>query len=236
MSRFLRKPVSVTGAANFIVVVTAAVVILGGILMRVLDGEEYPNVWKGMWWALQTVTTVGYGDVTPQNTSGRIVAAFIMLEGVAFLSIVIAAITSIFVARAQRESAAGQALAVDHGAAELHERFDELQARLDRLEKLLSPPGLDLRGGLGRLRRPGLELSDGQPTKRLVAQRDETAEDEHAEPACAAPGRGPRGRAGGRRRPAPPTRLPAGLGASGRSLREHGARSRTGLRALRRGS
>ena len=140
MSRFLRKPVSVTGAANFIVVVTASVVILGGILMRVLDGEEYPNVWKGMWWALQTVTTVGYGDVTPQNTSGRIVAAFVMLEGVAFLSIVIAAITSIFVARAQRESAAGQALAADHGTAELHERFDELQARLDRLEKLLSRP------------------------------------------------------------------------------------------------
>jgi voltage-gated potassium channel len=138
MSRFLRKPVSVTGAANFIVVVTASVVILGGILMRVLDGEEYPNVWKGMWWALQTVTTVGYGDVTPQNTSGRIVAAFVMLEGVAFLSIVIAAITSIFVARAQRESAAGQALAMDQGATGLHERFDDLEARLDRLEQLLS--------------------------------------------------------------------------------------------------
>ena len=138
MSRFLRKPVSVTGAANFIVVVTASVVILGGILMRVLDGEEYPNVWKGMWWALQTVTTVGYGDVTPQNTSGRIVAALVMLEGVAFLSIVIAAITSIFVARAQRESAAGQALAMDQGATGLHERFDDLEARLDRLEQLLS--------------------------------------------------------------------------------------------------
>ena len=140
MSRFLRKPVSVTGAANFIVVVTASVVILGGILMRVLDGEEYPNVWRGMWWALQTVTTVGYGDVTPQKTEGRIVAAFVMLEGVAFLSIVIAAITSIFVARAQRETAAGETLAMDHGATGLHDRFDELDARLDRLERLLSRP------------------------------------------------------------------------------------------------
>ena len=140
MSRFLRKPVSVTGAANVIVVVTTVVVILGGILMRVLDGEEYSSVWSGMWFALQTVTTVGYGDVTPQRVEGRIVAAFIMLEGVAFLSIVVAAITSIFVARAQRESAAGQALAMDEGATGIHERFDELQARLDRLEKLLSRP------------------------------------------------------------------------------------------------
>lgn len=135
-SKFLRKPVSVTGAANIIVLVTVFVVILGGILMRVLDGEEYPNVWRGMWWALQTVTTVGYGDVTPQRLEGRIVAAFVMLEGVAFLSIVIAAITSIFVARAQRERLAGH----EEDAAEMssiHARFDELQARLDRLEQLL---------------------------------------------------------------------------------------------------
>lgn len=139
MSRFLGKPVSVTGAANVIVVVTTMVVILGGVLMRVLDGEEYPTVWRGMWFALQTVTTVGFGDVTPQRVEGRIVAAFIMLEGVAFLSIVIAAITSIFVARAQRESTAGHAIGDDPAAA-LHQRFDELQARLDRLEKLLSRP------------------------------------------------------------------------------------------------
>jgi voltage-gated potassium channel len=44
------------------------VVIVGGILMRVLDHDEYSNIWVGMWWALQTVTTVGYGDVTPQHT------------------------------------------------------------------------------------------------------------------------------------------------------------------------
>ena len=141
MSRFLSKPVSVGRAANVIVVVTMAVVIFSGILMRVVDGEEYPNVWKGMWWALQTVTTVGYGDVTPKNTSGRIVGAFVMLEGVAFLSILVAAITSIFVARAQRERQfEAAAMAGDRGPAGLHERFDELEARLERLEKLLTRP------------------------------------------------------------------------------------------------
>ena len=54
---------------------------------------------SGGWWALQTVTTVGYGDVTPARTSGRIVAAFVMLQGIAFLAILVAAITSTFVAR-----------------------------------------------------------------------------------------------------------------------------------------
>ena len=52
-----------------------------------------------MWFALQTVTTVGYGDVTP-GRSRQLVAALIMLEGIAFLAIVTAAITSTFVARA----------------------------------------------------------------------------------------------------------------------------------------
>ncbi len=134
MSRFLRKPVSVTSAANVIVLVTVAVVVLGGVLMRLVDREEYPNIWLGMWWALQTVTTVGYGDVTPKELTGRLVAAAVMLQGVAFLSIIIAAITSIFVARAQRERDVSEGLG-EHGIASLHRRFDELEARLDRLEQ-----------------------------------------------------------------------------------------------------
>ena len=60
----------------------------------------------GMWWAIQTVTTVGYGDVTPKAVAGRIVGTFVMLEGIAFLAIITAAITSTFVARAGREYAA----------------------------------------------------------------------------------------------------------------------------------
>ena len=134
MTRFLREPISVRSATRTIVAVTLALVVLGGILMRLLDGEEFPNVWLGMWWALQTVTTVGYGDVTPSATSGRIVAAFVMLEGLALLSILTAAITSIFVERAQRERAAME----DSATEAVHARFDDLQERLGRLEAMLS--------------------------------------------------------------------------------------------------
>jgi voltage-gated potassium channel len=90
-----------------------------------------------MCWALQTVTPVGYGDVTPHNLSGRIVAAFVMLEGIAFLTIVIAAITSTFVARAQRERAAqGQATGLEP-APRIEARLEHLEERLDRIEALL---------------------------------------------------------------------------------------------------
>ena len=138
MSKFMGEPVSVRTASRVIVGVTLLVVVLGGVLMRILDEEEYANVWKGMWWALQTVTTVGYGDVTPQNASGRIVAAFVMLEGVAFLSIVVAAITSIFITRERRERLAEDSADDEEATAAIHKRFDDLDQRLDRLEAILS--------------------------------------------------------------------------------------------------
>ena len=59
----------------------------------------------GLWWAVQTVTTVGYGDHTPVTVSGRLVAAFVMLVGIGFLTVVTAAITSTFVSRAEGEQA-----------------------------------------------------------------------------------------------------------------------------------
>jgi len=135
MSRFLHEPVSVRGAVGVIVAVTVLIVVFGGVLMRLLNEEEFSNVWLGMWWALQTVTTVGYGDVTPTDPAGRVVAAFVMLEGIALLSIVTAAITSIFVARAQREGSELSEASLADGA--LEGRFDDLERRLDRIEAVL---------------------------------------------------------------------------------------------------
>jgi voltage-gated potassium channel len=129
MTRFLREPLSVRGAVSVIVVATAVVVVGGGVAMRVLDHSEYESVWTGMWWALQTVTTVGYGDVTPEHVSGRIVAALVMLYGIAFLTITIAAITSTFVARAEREQ-------LERSGEQ--ERVDDLFARLERIEQSLA--------------------------------------------------------------------------------------------------
>jgi voltage-gated potassium channel len=138
VSRFLREPPSVRTAASVIVTATAIVVVGGGVAMRLLDHDEYANVWVGMWWALQTVTTVGYGDVTPTHTSGRIVAALVMLEGIAFLTIIIAAITSTFVARAAAEREAAGAAEEDKAEERIEAALDDLRARLDRVEAMLS--------------------------------------------------------------------------------------------------
>ena len=140
MARFLREPPTVRGATSTIVAATAAVVVGGGILIRVFDHGEYSNVWVGMWWAIQTVTTVGYGDVTPAHLSGRLIAVVVMLQGIAFLAIVTAAITSTFVARATKEHEAAEESEEMTELQKIESRFDDLNERLDRLEAALREP------------------------------------------------------------------------------------------------
>jgi voltage-gated potassium channel len=133
VSRFLREPPTIKNAISVIVTANTLVVIVAGVAMRIFDPHNFPNIGLGMWWAVQTVTTVGYGDVTPTDVLGRIVATIVMLEGIAFVAITTAAITSTFVARAQRERQAIQDRA--HGTED--SRFDDLAQRLERIESML---------------------------------------------------------------------------------------------------
>jgi voltage-gated potassium channel Kch len=141
LERFLREPPSVRNAAGVIVIATAVVVVGAGVLISLIDSEEYPDVGIGMWWALQTVTTVGYGDVTPKHFSGKLVGAAVMLEGTAFIAIVTAVITSTFVARASRQSDT-ERLKDELSDRELMDRrFDELERKLDLLATARADPG-----------------------------------------------------------------------------------------------
>src|SRR5262245_6361990 len=133
VDRFLREPPSIRNAAGVIVTVTSGIVVASGILIRVIDHEEYPTIGLGLWWALQTVTTVGYGDVTPANVPGRLVGAVVMLQGIAFIAIITALITSTFVARATRDYEAQAAQDELSDRQLMEQRFDELERKLDAL-------------------------------------------------------------------------------------------------------
>jgi voltage-gated potassium channel len=147
MSKFLREPPSVRLAASVIVTATVVIVAAGGVLMRFVNHSAYHSVWIGMWWVLQTVTTVGFGDVPPTNKVGFLVTAAVMLWGIAFLTITTAAITSVFVTRAQRERALGEQeeeapvmaglVRVDQQLADLTAHSKQVDEQLQRLTELL---------------------------------------------------------------------------------------------------
>jgi hypothetical protein len=75
--------------------------------------------------------------VTPKNVTGRFVGVLVMLQGIAFLAIVTAAITSTFVARAAAECSAHEQEHDDLIDDRLDARLVELSQRLDRVEQLL---------------------------------------------------------------------------------------------------
>ena len=53
----------------------------------------------GMWWAVTTMTTVGYGDIAPGTTGGRVLAIVVMVLGIGFMAILTANIAAWFVER-----------------------------------------------------------------------------------------------------------------------------------------
>lgn len=136
IDRFLEDPASIRIAAWLIVSATLVAVVVGAVLMRVLDHKEYPNIGRAMWFTVQTVTTVGYGDVTPNRVVGRIVATVVMVTGIGFITIVTASVTSVFVEAARRRSVKGADSA--DGSTTVRSTDPAISARLDRIEETLA--------------------------------------------------------------------------------------------------
>jgi voltage-gated potassium channel len=135
MRRVLGNEIELTArrAVLIIATVTTVVTVAAGFFMRHVDAKDFSTFGQGMWWAVQTVTTVGYGDEVPQTTGGRLLAALVMLTGIGFISVVTASVTAAFVEAARRRM--GKA-----GEQATLAKLDELVQRLDRIEKRLQEP------------------------------------------------------------------------------------------------
>ncbi len=81
-----------------------------------------------LWWAVSTVSTVGYGDVVPESAAGRIVASILMLVGLALIPLITSTVVSILVSQRTRESQKEEA----RDLALILERLDRIEQRLDR--------------------------------------------------------------------------------------------------------
>jgi voltage-gated potassium channel len=131
--RLGRRELTARRSLGIIIGSTATVTLAGGILMRLLDGKDFSSFGEGMWWAVQTVTTVGYGDVVPHNAGGRVIATVVMLTGIAFISLITASVTATLVQQRRQPPAAGE----DRVASTL----EEIRSRLDAIEHRLDERG-----------------------------------------------------------------------------------------------
>ena len=91
------RRLSSTNVFRFAALGTVFLTVLAGAVQSTIDTRDFKTFWDGTWWAVTTVTTVGYGDVYPTSVGGRIVAIIVMLVGVGFVAVLTAAVASFFV-------------------------------------------------------------------------------------------------------------------------------------------
>jgi len=111
------------------------VVVGGGTALWLVEGQRPDSTIRSwgdaLWWSLTTLTTVGYGDHVPVTTTGRLIAAGVMVAGVAVIGAVAAIVTLMVALRVARE----EEMAFEAAAETLEQRLD---ARLARIEARLA--------------------------------------------------------------------------------------------------
>ncbi|HEY6112668.1 MAG TPA: potassium channel family protein [Gaiellaceae bacterium] len=131
LERVLARATTPRGAGVVIATVTTSITVAAGLLMTAVDRDNFPSLGSGLWWAVQTVTTVGYGDDVPKTVAGQLLAALVMLLGIGFLTVITAAITSTFVSRA-RQTVSDPGKPTAEELREINERLERIEAALAR--------------------------------------------------------------------------------------------------------
>lgn len=129
--RIARKGLRPRYAAYIIVAFWSFAIVVFGIVERLVDPKTYDSIWLGIWWATQTVTTVGYGDVVPESTAGKGIAVLLMIGGLSLLAVVTGAITSAFVTAAEQRRQA-------EGHDPVMRKLDEMSAELNDVKSQLA--------------------------------------------------------------------------------------------------
>jgi voltage-gated potassium channel Kch len=147
---FIERPVQRIANARSVTlglaVMFLVLAVVGAVVMRIVDQENYPTLGAATWWALQTITTVGYGDVVPTTAIGQVVGGIEMVIGVSFIAFLTAGVTSIVIKRGATEEAEAahqraernterivDALTETRDAvAELNKRLGQIESRLAR--------------------------------------------------------------------------------------------------------
>jgi voltage-gated potassium channel len=115
----------------------AVLAIVIGLVSTLVDSKDFPTFGVGIWWAIVTLGTVGYGDVVPHTAWGRVLGSVVIVFGVTFISLLFATVTSYLVGSdREAEAEAERARAVD--GEQTHALLVEIAARLIAIEAQLA--------------------------------------------------------------------------------------------------
>ena len=135
LAQIARRSFSVAGL-RYAAVLALITALGGGAAFAAI--EEEPNTWDGVWWAMTTMTTVGYGDFYPRTDGGRVLAMVLMIVGIGFVALLTGAIAERFVAaqvRGEVEAAEREVAGeIDDAREEALQELRSISERMQRLE------------------------------------------------------------------------------------------------------
>lgn len=113
--------------------VSVLIIVAGGTSLSLLEPQTVKGGFMdGVWWAVVTASTVGYGDIAPTSLAGRLIAVLLMLSGVGLVSTLAASITAYFLGAEE-----------NGGLVELRERMIRIEGLLNALVAGQAPVSWD---------------------------------------------------------------------------------------------
>lgn len=131
--------------------VSTLVILTGGSFLvwlaeRHAPGGTIRTLPNALWWAAETATTIGYGDMYPVTLAGRLIATLVMLAGISMFSVVTATFATWFVTRERRQRPRIDEAELEREEAELLTKIRSFRATLDQMERVISTRAQSAKG------------------------------------------------------------------------------------------
>lgn len=121
----LRKFINTNGLIYYIYI-SIVVLIIGASMYSISEKVDFVTA---LWWSITTATTVGYGDISPTTTIGKLAAIMVMIIGIGFIGMLTSSISNFFIANDDVD--------LKDELDKLHKENDQLNDKLDKLEQII---------------------------------------------------------------------------------------------------